>query len=123
MTNPEKALDAILDGERKAGGLTVKPLTLARYALLEKIKSPILTGEGDMTGLIESIYVMSAPVEDLAGRDVGEIKRDACVWADSLPLGALDQAVLAVQASLGDMAYLAPDGKDDCKKKPRATAG
>lgn len=121
--NPEKAVDAILEGDRAAGLLTVRPLTIARYALLEKIKSPILTGEGDMLGVAESIYVMCAPVDRLAGKSPETIKADALEWADELPLGALDQAVKAVQDSLSDMAYLAPDGKDDGKKKPRATAG
>lgn len=46
--NPEKAVDAILDGERQISGCTVYPLSIARYALLEKTGSPLLTGEEDI---------------------------------------------------------------------------
>ena len=44
MTNPKRAIDVILMDDCPGDKTTVKPLTIARYALLERIESPILTG-------------------------------------------------------------------------------
>lgn len=48
MANPVKAIDAILDGEKRVCGHTVYPISVARYALLEKIDSPLLTGKENL---------------------------------------------------------------------------
>lgn len=59
MANPTKAIDAILSGPVKAGPYTVYPMTMARYALLEKTESPLLTGKDDTVKLIVSMFVMT----------------------------------------------------------------
>lgn len=43
MDNPKAAIDALLESTVQAGALTVHPLTVARYALLELIESPLVT--------------------------------------------------------------------------------
>lgn len=43
MDNPKAAIDALLESTVEAGALTVYPLTVARYALLELIESPLVT--------------------------------------------------------------------------------
>lgn len=46
--NPKATIDSILDAEVSAGSIAVKPLTLARWALLEKVGSPIAFGSAEM---------------------------------------------------------------------------
>ena len=43
--NPTSAIDAILEDDKEIGnnGLRIYPLTLGRYALLELVKSPLIT--------------------------------------------------------------------------------
>lgn len=85
--NPSRAIEAILDDDRDIGdGLMVHPLSIARYALLERIGSPILFGGVDdsIDGIVVTLYVMCADIEDLVGKNNSEIDKDALVWADEL---------------------------------------
>ena len=121
MKNPEKAIDAILDDEQNIGGIVVKPLTIARYALLERMNSPILTCKTDsVEDVMTTLYVMTADVKDLVGKSNTELRNAAYVWADDVPppyLGIISQQIIR---QLSDVKYVAPDGKDDGTKKKEA---
>ena len=86
--NPEQALQAVLDAPTQVGSLTVHPLTIGRYALLEALKSPFVTnGSFSLMNILPSAYVMTQPAEKLAGfqlDSIDELKKQAFVWADSL---------------------------------------
>ena len=44
--NPKKAMAALMPGAvRTPEGLVVRPMTLAMYAALERIESPMVTGK------------------------------------------------------------------------------
>lgn len=63
MENPKAAIDALLESAVQAGQLTVYPLTVARYALLELIESPLvvvdLNTKLTTLDVIPTIYVMT----------------------------------------------------------------
>lgn len=59
--NPVQAVDAILESDFEADGLTVYSLTLGRYALLELLGSPFIDPGKKFTlaEVIPSAYVMT----------------------------------------------------------------
>lgn len=62
MENPKAAIDALLESTVEAGKLKVYPLTVARYALLELVESPLVTlasGKLAVVDVIPSIYIMT----------------------------------------------------------------
>lgn len=123
MGNPQRALDAMLDGERQISGHTVYPLSIARYALLEKTGSPLLTGEEDIQKTLQTLYIMTQPVEQLAAAmKAGTLEQDAFIWGDKLDIPSLKHIVADIRGRLADVMYLAPDTDDDGKKKQQ-TAG
>lgn len=119
MGNPQRALDAILSGPAKAGPYTVYPMTMARYALLEKTDSPLLTGKDDTVKLLVSMFVMTQPVEKLMELGIDRIETEGMKWADDISLGdsVIGQIASAVKQQLEDIVYMSPDGKEDVKKK------
>jgi hypothetical protein len=42
MNNPKSAIDALLEDVKTVDDLTVYPITLGRYALLELVKCPMI---------------------------------------------------------------------------------
>ena len=83
MDNPKAAIDALLESTVQAGALKVYPLTVARYALLELIESPlVLLKEKELSviDVIPSIYVMTAEASTLSkynSRNLDKLKEDA----------------------------------------------
>ena len=69
MDNPKAAIDALLESTVEAGALKVHPLTVARYAMLELIESPLVTlksGKLTVIDVIPSIYIMTQEAKDLS---------------------------------------------------------
>lgn len=66
MGNPQRALDAILSGPRQAGKHAVYPITIGRFACLEKIGSPMITGKPDSMKTIATAWIMTRPIDELA---------------------------------------------------------
>ena len=96
--NPTKAIDAILDSDFQADGLTIHPLTLGRYALLELIESPFIFADKKftLTEVIPSAYVMTQPISALAGYSsdsVLELRQKALAWADAGDFKHFDQVI------------------------------
>jgi hypothetical protein len=82
MDNPKSAIDALLEDEKCISDLTVKPLTLGRYALLDALESPLVSKKtsAKLINLIPTFYVMTQEWTDLAGYDtsnIDELKRKA----------------------------------------------
>lgn len=59
IENPKAAVDALL--EAKSTSSTIYPMTIARYALLELVKSPIVTRSESITleSIIPTLFIMS----------------------------------------------------------------
>lgn len=118
--NPEKAVDAILEGEVQTETDVVFPLTIARYAYLEKIGSPLLTGKPDIDGTLATAFVMTCPRDQLKKlRKKEDVLEAALEWADSRPFDQLAGIVDAVVEKLQTLGYVAPNAEDETgKKKP-----
>lgn len=124
MGNPKATIDAILESEKQIGGLTVYPLSVARYALLEKYKSPFLTGEDDIQRTITSLYIMTQPAAELAKHNAnGTLETDALIWSDAVGVRELKRIMGDIQEKLKELLYISVDDDEDNKKKEAPTAG
>ena len=124
MDNPKAAIDALLESTVRAGALTVFPLTVARYALLELVESPLVTLEGGkMTVLdvIPTIYIMTQEAKKLAiynSSNIQQLKEDAFEWAeDNMTAGSVPLVINMLAQKLLDLRRIAPEAIQDSKKK------
>ena len=98
----------------EAGGVTIKPMTLGLYAALEKIGSPLLTGETVQTlDWLPTLYLMTHdPEEALAGN----LADKAFAWAKSQPVTIVESIRRAAFAQMGRVEDVLPQAK---KKRTR----
>lgn len=93
MTNPNAALDAILAPNGESDEKTIHALTIGRYALLELIKSPFLTGTiPSPTDVLPSMYIMMADAKDLAkynSSNIDELRIKAAEWGMDLEVSLI----------------------------------
>lgn len=119
--NPRKALAALLPlplscGDY-AGAPVVRPMTLGMWAALERIGSPLVTGEEpkDVMDLIPSLYLITHdPREVFAGNVLDAAMR----WADTLPVGALDMIRGAAYRQMNAAFDVIPEEGESKKKRP-----
>ncbi len=124
MDNPKAAIDALLESTVQAGALKVYPLTVARYALLELIESPLVLlkeKELSVVDVIPSIYVMTAEASTLSkynSRNIDKLKEDAFEWAeDGMTAASVPLVVNMLAQKLLDLRRIAPEEVVDDKKK------
>lgn len=122
MTNPTIAVDAILASEDKIDGITIYPMTLARYSLLELVESPFVTPnvKFKINNLVPSFFICCAPIDQLKGitsKNVDTLNDRALEWAETLPQSAVDKLIPAIMESLGLINKMAPNTGDDQSKK------
>ena len=124
MDNPKAAIDALLESTVQAGALKVYPLTVARYALLELIESPLVLlkeKELSVVDVIPSIYVMTAEASTLSkynSRNLDKLKEDAFEWAeDGMTAASVPLVVNMLAQKLLDLRRIAPEEVVDDKKK------
>ena len=122
MTNPKIAVDAILDSEKTINGVTIYPMTLARYALLELVESPFVTPNVKFTisNLVPSFFICCSPIDQLKGinsKNIDKLNDRALEWAETLPQTAIDKLIPAIMESLGLINKLTPQNGEDQSKK------
>ncbi len=95
-------------------GATVRPMTLGMWAALERIGSPLVTGEEpkDTLELVPSLYRLTHDPREVLR---GSFFADAVAWADTLPVSALEEIQRACYRQMGAMFNVLPE----LKKKPR----
>ena len=125
MTNPKTAVDAILDSENKIDGITIYPMTLARYALLELVESPFVTPNVKFTisNLVPSFFICCSPIDQLKGinsKNIDQLNDRALEWAETLPQTAIDKLIPTIMESLGLINKIAPNSGEDPSKKAAA---
>ena len=125
MTNPKIAVDAILDSEKTINGVTIYPMTLARYALLELVESPFVTPNVKFTisNLVPSFFICCSPIDKLKGinsKNIDKLNDLALEWAETLPQTAIDKLIPAIMESLGLINKIAPNSGEDKSKKVEA---
>lgn len=125
--NPITAIKAILTGPRILDGLTVYPVTAARYLLLDSIGSSFLTGRTDLDpiDLLTSLYIMTTDARNFRGAE--DVKKAALEWislrkTQKLLKNGFKNAVVAVAEDFKLISYLAPDIETD-KSAPRSSNG
>lgn len=124
VDNPRAAIDALLESTVEAGALKVYPLTVARYALLELVESPLVVGKCgglNVIDVIPTVYIMTAKASTLSkysSRTIGKLKEDSFEWAeDSLTSSSVPMVVEMLAQKLLDLRRIAPEAVVDDKKK------
>lgn len=122
MTNPETAINTILATEKTIDDITIHPITLARYALLELVESPFVTPGKKFTinNLIPSFFICCAKIDDLKGinsKNLDKLNEQALAWAETLPSKVIDKLIPAIMEELGLIKKVSPNTGDDESKK------
>ena len=118
--NPRKAMAALLPlAARCPCGETVRPMTLGVWAALERIGSPLVTGEPpkDALELVPSLYLLTHDPREVLASGFFDA---AVAWADTLPVTALGEIRDACYRQMDAMRDVLPEVK---KKTSQATAG
>lgn len=128
--NPKAAIDSLLQAKKDVLGCTIYPLTLARYALLELVDSPLTQQKQTVTTvqLMPTMFIMTQPIEKLAQYDsdnIKQLKAEAAIWADGISTVQASAIVQETCKQFGLIAEVAPDASEgDGKTSKKAqTAG
>ena len=119
--NPRKAVAAILPlAIEAAPGVTVRPMTLGMFAALERIGSPLVTGEEaqDTLALIPSLYLLTHDPREVFRGNVLDL---AMEWADAQPVTVVEAIEKAAYRQMNAVFDVLPDVEDE--KKKAMTAG
>lgn len=123
--NPVKAIEALLPESVKcSGGITVLPLSLAHYGLLEKIDSPLLWDTSKPCSVLEilpSLYVVTHSSADTFA-DFENLFDRALAWGETCAPNALSEIRNAVGEQIKKMLAVIPVPAEG-KKKADTTAG
>lgn len=118
MTDPIKAIDAALSPAKDVEDIKVYPITLARYALLELVKSPFVTASKDFTtiAMIPTIYVCCADTAQLRkynSSNIDELKQDAIAFADNIDPKKLGSLIKELDSRVRQLLDVAPQIPED----------
>ena len=117
--NPKTALEAIFPTSIDIlGGVKVYPLTLAHYAVLEKVNSYLVNGD-HAPDAIESLVTMYVCCHDAKQslRNLDGLEDAAADWAQELPPAVVPAIMDAIKKQIDAMANVVPMLGDDKKKK------
>lgn len=112
--DPKIVVDAILAEGNTGGEVRVYPVTIRRYALLEKLGSPFIDPERQFTvdGIVPSVFVMTRTAEELrkfCNADCAAIRDAAFAWSEDLPLDDVPKMVKAVTDQFLNLQKAAPE--------------
>lgn len=118
MTDPIKAIDAALSPAKDVEDIKVYPITLARYALLELVKSPFVTASKDFTtiAMIPTIYVCCADTAQLRkynSSNIDELNQDAIAFADNIDPKKLGTLIKELDSRVRQLLDVAPQIPED----------
>lgn len=118
MTDPIKAIDATLSPAKDVEEIKVYPITLARYALLELVKSPFVTASKDFTtiAMIPTIYVCCADTAQLRkynSSNIDDLKQDAIAFADNIDPKKLGTLIKELDSRVRQLLDVAPQIPED----------
>lgn len=124
---PELVIDAIIDNgkndiKKEDCVVNVYPMTIRRYALLEKINSPFVvpTGAFNVETIIPSSYIMCTDNQKLrqyAAVDAKVLIEDAFDWSENLDVADLPKLITHLTNQLKEMNTAAPDAAPTSTKK------
>lgn len=124
--NPKLVVDAIIENndEKTETNVKVFPMTIRRYAILEKLDSPFIdpTVDFEINTIIPTAFVMCTPKDKLReymAHDIEKLIEDAYDWSEDLDINDIPDMVKAITKQLNDMNKASPDQapqKSDIKK-------
>lgn len=124
-SDPEIVVDAILAEGIDDRSVQVYPVTIRRYALLEKLGSPFVDPEKPFTvdGIVPSVFVMTRSADELkkfCNAPAEALREAAFAWSEDLPLDDVPKMVKAVTDQFLGLQKAAPDSVkgQDVKKNP-----
>lgn len=121
--NPSKAMAALLPLPIRCGSedTVVRPMTLGMWAALERIGSPLVSGDEpkDVLELIPSLYLITHDPREVFRGNVIDL---AMEWADSQPVTAMNAIREAAYRQMNAAFDVIPE-EDENPKKKRTTGG
>lgn len=127
MENPTLANEAIITGERKIGDLTVYPISMGRYALLELIESPFITKDKEFTvyNLVPTFFVMCSEKSQLKGytrKNIDDLIEKSLAWSEDIDTDLVPKMIDKIAEELGLMKKVAPQATEDGNSSKKETA-
>lgn len=122
--NPKAAIEAAFPDDIKiCEGLYVKPLSLAHYALLEKINSYLIIDdhEPDSLEVLKTYYICTHNSKDVF-KVLPDLDTIALEWADGLPPVITHAISEAITKQIQAMMKVVPEMDDGKKKVVQETA-
>ena len=119
-SNPESSINALFPEPIDCGfGVKVQPLTLAHYALLEKINSYLVIADHapDSLEVIKTLYICTHSARDVMA-SFDSLEQDAFEWAEHLPPCVNNIIASGILKQIDAMSKVIPVIGDDGKKKP-----
>jgi hypothetical protein len=119
MANPKKAIAALMPPAIDCGeGASVLPMTLAMWAALERIESPLITGKPakDTMDLLPSLYLLTHGAAEILS---GNLLAKAYEWADTVSPLVMERIRRACDEQITVVTDVIPEGG----KKKLQTAG
>ena len=123
-SNPKSAVNALFPAPIEVGeGVSVYPLTLAHYALLEKINSYLVNGDHvpDSIEVIRTLYICAHSARETMEK-FDSLDDEAFAWAENLPPYMNGRITAAIKEQIDAMMKVVPVIGDDGKKKVAETA-
>ena len=126
MAEPKIVVDAVLsEGLPQEQQVKLYPVTIRRYALLEKLKSPFIFAdtEFNVNNVVPTAFVMSRTPDELkqyCTKPSEDIVQAAFDWAESLDIDDLPKMLSALSDQFLALNKAAPDKTtgQDLKKNP-----
>lgn len=116
--NPRKAMTALLPLPIGCGeGVVVRPMTLGMWAALERIGSPLVTGDdkADALALLPSLYLLTHEPAEVFKGNIVELAMD---WADTVPVSTMEMIRRAAYRQMNAAFDVIPeDDTPEPKKK------
>ena len=121
--NPQIVVDAIINQNgQEVNTVKLYPVTIRRYAFLEKLNSPFINPEVQFTvnTIIPSVFVMTRTKDELkkyASNDIEKLVQDSFDWSDSLNMDDVPEMIKAVTKQFTEINRASPDSTEDNSKK------
>lgn len=110
MANPKKAIAALMPPAIDCGeGASVHPMTLAMWAALERIESPLITGKPakDTMDLLPSLYLLTHGAAEILS---GNLLAKAYEWADTVSPLVMERIRRACAEQITVVTDVIPEG-------------
>ena len=114
MSNPRAAVDSIIARGETVGRIHLSEVTFVKVAILEKIGSPITSGEMKDVGLqdlFQTLFVLAhEPGDSVQMLQEGCLLQKSLEWAQSIPVNHYKKIMDALRRITQRLEAVAPQG-------------